>query len=117
MNKRKSPQDLRSYRWFGLPDLRSFTHRSRAKQMGYGSDDYAGKPVIAVINTWSDPDHLPQPFPHARRRGQTRRLAGGRLPCRIARDAGQRDVYETFADDVPQSAGDGDRRVAALPAD
>ena len=22
--------------------------------MGYGSDDYAGKPVIAVINTWSD---------------------------------------------------------------
>jgi dihydroxy-acid dehydratase len=54
MNKRKSPQELRSHRWFGLPDLRSFTHRSRAKQMGYGSEDYTGKPVIAVINTWSD---------------------------------------------------------------
>jgi dihydroxy-acid dehydratase len=50
----KSPQDLRSHRWFGKADLRSFSHRSRAKQMGYGPDDYAGKPVIAVVNTWSD---------------------------------------------------------------
>ncbi len=51
---RKTPDQLRSHRWFGLQDLRSFTHRSRAKQMGYGSEDYAGKPVIAIINTWSD---------------------------------------------------------------
>jgi dihydroxy-acid dehydratase len=34
--------------------MRSFAHRSRAKQMGYGIEDFAGKPVIAVINTWSD---------------------------------------------------------------
>jgi len=27
---------------------------SRAKQMGYAREDYAGKPVIAVVNTWSD---------------------------------------------------------------
>lgn len=50
----KSPHDLRSYRWFGKADLRSFSHRSRAKQMGYGPADYAGKPVIAIVNTWSD---------------------------------------------------------------
>src|SRR5262245_1513993 len=51
---RRIPNQLRSHRWFGVQDLRSFGHRSRAKQMGYGPEDYAGKPVIAIINTWSD---------------------------------------------------------------
>jgi dihydroxy-acid dehydratase len=51
---KKSPDQLRSHRWFGPNDLRSFTHRSRAKQMGYALEDFQGKPVIAVINTWSD---------------------------------------------------------------
>jgi dihydroxy-acid dehydratase len=51
---RKTPEQLRSHRWFGVDDLRSFGHRSRAKQMGYGPEDYAGKPVIAIVNTWSD---------------------------------------------------------------
>jgi len=54
MAMKKSPQELRSHRWFGVTDMRSFAHRSRAKQMGYGSQDYAGKPVIAIVNTWSD---------------------------------------------------------------
>src|SRR5258708_465166 len=52
--KRKTPEDLRSHRWFGVTDLRSFGHRSRIAQMGYSRADYAGKPVIAIINTWSD---------------------------------------------------------------
>ncbi len=51
---RKKPEDLRSYRWYGVDDLRSFGHRSRTAQMGYDRSDYAGKPVIAIINTWSD---------------------------------------------------------------
>ena len=51
---RMKPEDLRSHRWFGVNDLRSFGHRSRAKQSGFGPDDYAGKPVIAILNTWSD---------------------------------------------------------------
>jgi dihydroxy-acid dehydratase len=37
-----------------VKDLRSFGHRSRTAQMGYHPTDYAGKPVIAIINTWSD---------------------------------------------------------------
>jgi dihydroxy-acid dehydratase len=52
--KRKSPEELRSHRWYGASDLRAFGHRSRAAQMGYGRGDYAGKPVIAIVNTWSD---------------------------------------------------------------
>ncbi len=51
---RKRPEDLRSHRWYGVKDLRSFAHRSRTAQMGYDRADYAGKPVIAIINTWSD---------------------------------------------------------------
>jgi dihydroxy-acid dehydratase len=51
---RKRPEDFRSFRWFGPQDLRSFGHRSRLLQMGYERADFAGKPVIAIINTWSD---------------------------------------------------------------
>ena len=50
----RDPSTLRSWRWFGPDDLRSFGHRSRAKQMGYGTEDFAGKPVIGILNTWSD---------------------------------------------------------------
>lgn len=51
---RKKPEELRSHRWYGVKDMRSFGHRSRTAQMGYNRSDYAGKPVIAIINTWSD---------------------------------------------------------------
>jgi dihydroxy-acid dehydratase len=51
---RKRPEDLRSHRWYGAKDLRAFGHRSRTAQMGYDRSDYAGKPVIAIVNTWSD---------------------------------------------------------------
>jgi len=54
MNSRKRPEELRSHRWYGVHDLRSFGHRSRTKQMGYVAEDYGGKPVVGIINTWSD---------------------------------------------------------------
>ncbi|BCM83096.1 L-arabinonate dehydratase [Methylobacterium indicum] len=52
--KRREPSSLRSARWFGPADLRSFGHRSRAMQMGYAPEEWTGKPVIAILNTWSD---------------------------------------------------------------
>ena len=57
---RRDPKSFRSARWFGPADLRSFGHRSRAMQMGYAPEEWTGKPVIAVINTWSDlqPCHM-----------------------------------------------------------
>lgn len=51
---RRTPEQLRSFRWYGRDELRSFGHRSRAKQAGWGAEDYAGKPVIGILNTWSD---------------------------------------------------------------
>ncbi|MDE1972985.1 MAG: dihydroxy-acid dehydratase, partial [Hyphomicrobiales bacterium] len=52
--KNKSPEALRSYRWLGPDNLRAFGHRSRLKQLGYDRDDWSGKPVIGILNTWSD---------------------------------------------------------------
>ena len=34
MHQKMSPEELRSYRWYGVRDLRSFGHRSRTKQSG-----------------------------------------------------------------------------------
>ena len=47
-------ESLRSARWFAPDDFRSFGHRSRVLQMGYGYEDWKGKPIIAIVNTWSD---------------------------------------------------------------
>ncbi len=51
---RTRPEELRSHRWYGDPGLRAFGHRSRTRQMGIGAEEHLGKPVIGVINTWSE---------------------------------------------------------------
>ena len=57
---KKKYSELRSYRWFAPNDIRSFGHRSRALQMGLNRDDWENKPLIGIINTWSDiqPCHM-----------------------------------------------------------
>ncbi len=54
MTNNKNPEDLRSYRWFGPDTMRGFSHRSRMLQLGYRREDFTGKPVIAILNTWSE---------------------------------------------------------------
>ncbi len=54
----------RSSRWFDPDDLRAFGHRSRARQMGYEEADWAGKPVVAIVNTWSDINQCHAHFRH-----------------------------------------------------
>jgi len=50
----KKPEELRSFRWFGPDTMRGFSHRSRMLQLGYRREDFTGKPVIAIVNTWSE---------------------------------------------------------------
>ncbi|ASW08743.1 MULTISPECIES: L-arabinonate dehydratase [unclassified Rhizobium] len=64
MNSRKKPQDLRSARWFAPDDLRSSGHRSRTMQMGYAPEEWVDKPVIAILNTWSDANPCHAHFKH-----------------------------------------------------
>lgn len=58
--------------------MRGFAHRQRTQQMGLRREDFLGRPVIAIINTWSEmsPCHI-----HLRERAQAVKrgvlLAGG----------------------------------------
>src|ERR1700754_3146972 len=61
---RKTYDQLRSARWFAPDDLRAFGHRSRFMQMGYGPEDWIGRPVVAIINTWSDINPCHAHFKH-----------------------------------------------------
>jgi dihydroxy-acid dehydratase len=80
---RLTPDRLRSARWFAPDDLRSFGHRSRLMQMGYSAADWVGKPVIAIVNTWSD---INQCHGHFRQRAEDVRrgvLQAGGFPIEL----------------------------------
>ena len=81
--RRKTPEELRSYRWFGPETLRTFGHRSRMKQMGYTAEEFSGRPVIGILNTWSDINCCHSHFPE--RAQQVRRgiLSAGGFPLEI----------------------------------
>jgi dihydroxy-acid dehydratase len=64
MTTKKTYADLRSARWYAPDDLRSFGHRSRTMQMGYDRADWEGRPMIAIINTWSDINPCHAHFKH-----------------------------------------------------
>ena len=51
---------LRSARWYERADMRGFAHRQRTQQMGLRREEFLGRPVIAIINTWSEmsPCHI-----------------------------------------------------------
>jgi len=88
----KKPEELRSYRWFGgerTSGLRAFGHRSRMRQLGVEPEEHLGKPLIVILNTWSDinPCHM-----HLRQRAeQVKRgvleAAASRSRCRWPRSA------------------------------
>jgi dihydroxy-acid dehydratase len=66
----KQPEELRSFRWFGAErtsGLRSFSHRSRMRQLGVEAEEHLGKPHILILNTWSEinPCHM-----HLRQRAE-----------------------------------------------
>src|SRR5581483_5085474 len=54
MTPKTKPEELRSFRWFGPDSMRAMGHRSRMMQLGYRTEDFTGKPVIGIINTWSE---------------------------------------------------------------
>ena len=82
--KRMAAEDLRSHRWFGAQDLRAFGHRSRTMQIGLVREDFVGKPVIGIVNTWSDINpchtHLRERAEQVKR-GVWQRAHAGREPA------------------------------------
>ena len=74
----KTLAELRSRRWFADPGMRGFAHRQRMQQQGVRREDVMDRPMVAIINTWSDlsPCHA-----HLRERAEAVKrgilLAGG----------------------------------------
>src|SRR5581483_3923503 len=75
---KREPRRLRSARWYDSQDMRGFAHRQRTQQMGLRREEFLGRPVVAIINTWSEmsPCHI-----HLRQRAEAVKrgvlLAGG----------------------------------------
>ncbi len=53
-NNDKKNKPLRSTAWFGKPDKDGFLHRSWTKASGHPHDQFDGRPVIGICNTFSD---------------------------------------------------------------
>jgi dihydroxy-acid dehydratase len=51
---RKRAQDLRSQQWFGRMDRDGFVYRSWVKGKGVPDDQFDGRPVIGICNTFSE---------------------------------------------------------------
>ena len=114
----RSPEQLRSYGWFGGDGMRAFSHGTRMRQMGADPADYEGKPIIAIVNTWSElnPCHM-----HLRERAEHVKRgiweAGG-FPAEF----GVASLSETFQKPTPMLyrnllAMDTEELLRSYPAD
>ena len=102
----KKPEELRSYRWFGgerTSGLRAFSHRSRMRQLGVEAEEHLGKPLIVILNTWSDinPCHM-----HLRQRAE--QVKRGVL------EAGAVGKQNHHSGDAPSHTQHGERGAAAV---
>src|SRR5579875_797613 len=117
----KTPEELRSYRWFGagrMAGLRQFGHRSRMRQLGIAAEEHLGKPLIAILNTWSEmnPCHM-----HLRERAaQVKRgvLEAGGYPIEVP----VATLSETFQKPTPMMyrnllAMEAEELLRSYPAD
>src|SRR3954453_12771433 len=114
----KTFESLRSFRWFGPASMRGFGHRSRMQQLGYRREDFVGKPVVAIINTWSEikPCHA-----HLRERAEAVKKAvwqAGGLPLEIPAFS----ITETYMKPSPMLyrnllAMDTEEALRSLPVD
>ncbi|MCW4630739.1 hypothetical protein [Marinomonas rhodophyticola] len=109
----KRIEDLRSQRWFAPDNMRAFAHRQRTQQTGYKRSDFMNRPVIGIINTWSDIStchtHLRERVPVCQRRHHSRwRLSIGNASYVTWRSDGEANHH-----DVPKFPCDGNRRTAS----
>ena len=51
---KKKPEELRSHQWFGRQDRDGFVYRSWVKGKGVPDDQFDGRPVIGICNTFSE---------------------------------------------------------------
>src|SRR3954468_269173 len=54
MSGGKKPPQWRSIQWFGRQDIYGFIYRSWTRNRGVPNDQFDGRPVIGICNTWSE---------------------------------------------------------------
>ncbi len=116
MTARKRPEDLRSHRWLGVDDMRSFGHRSRLRGVGYDARRLEGQAGHRHHQHLERSQSLPRAFALAGRERETRRVAGRRFPGRAAGNVAGRNLRQADDDAVPQLPRHGDRGAAAQPS-
>ena len=82
-SRRKPASALRSARWFAPDDLRSFGHRSRMMQLGYAEEEFRDKPIIGVLNTWSEINSCHGHFPERAKEVKRGVLQAGGFPIEM----------------------------------
>ncbi len=83
LDGRITADQLRSARWFAPDDLRSFGHRSRMMQLGYAEEEFIGKPIIGILNTWSELNSCHGHFPERVKNVKRGVLAAGGFPVEM----------------------------------
>ena len=102
---------LRSAAWFGGDGKNAFIHRSWMKNQGIPDDNFDGRPVIGICNTWSELTpcnaHLRGIAEHVKRGVYE---AGG-FPGRVPGDVAGRIEHAPDRHAVPQSRQHGCRGI------
>ena len=87
------------------------SHRSWMKNQGIPHDQFDGRPVIGICNTWSQATPCNAHFRELAAARARRRARRRRLPDRVPGDEPRRDADAPDDDAVPQPGGDGRRGV------
>ena len=117
MTTRKRPEQLRSHRWLGVDDLRSFGHRARLRQGRLRRDRFPRQAGDRDRQYLERHQFLPHASARPRRGREARRASGRRFPGRIAGDVAVGTLRQTVDHALSQFAGDGDGRAVAQPSD
>ena len=81
--KAEWPRKLRSQEWYGGTSRDVIYHRGWMKNQGYPHDLFDGRPVIGILNTWSDTDAVQRPSARARREGEGGVWEAGGFPLEV----------------------------------
>ena len=100
----------RSIQWFGRQDIYGFIYRSWVKNRGVPQDQFDGRPVIGICNTWSE---LTPCNTHFRVLAEHVRTASSRRAASRSnsRDVARRDAAQADRDALPQPCGDERRGI------
>jgi L-arabonate dehydrase len=111
MTKKKAPHELRSQQWFGRQDRDGFAYRSWVKGKGVPHDQFDGRPVIGICNTFSELTPCNSHFRTLAEQVKIGVYEAGGFPARVPGDVARRDAAAPHRHALPQPRQHGRRGV------